>query len=162
MNFKFLSVTALQIIGLGLLPSAALSASITDTTKFTGTVPGSCNYVSGTSQTVNLTYASANEATFTGTSADITISCNFATKLTLGQVTPKGGGNPATTTDSAKLYKDGATSALVSSSNSAASSATDASNTPNQNFKVKIELTSTGAKTVGAYEYTVVLTTLSA
>lgn len=160
MNFKRFSVTALQLIGLGLLPSAAL-ADITDTTKFTGSVPGSCTYVSGKTQTVSLTYATANNGTLSGTSNDITVSCNFATKLTLGQVTPKGGGNPATTSDTASLFVGSSSSALMTSSHSAASSATDAGNTPNQNFTVKIGLSSTGASTVGAYEYTVVLTTLS-
>ena len=39
MNFKRLSLVAVQAIGLGLMPAAAL-ADITDTTTFTGTVPG--------------------------------------------------------------------------------------------------------------------------
>ena len=160
MNFKRLSLTALQVIGLGLLPSAAL-ADITDTTKFTGTVPGSCTYVSGQTQTVSMSYSTANNGSFSGTSNDITVSCNYATKLTLGQVTPKGGGNPATTADTASLFVGSSESALMTSSTSAASSATDAGNTPNQNFTVKIGLASTGASAVGAYEYTVVLTTLS-
>ena len=161
MNFKRFSVTALQVIGLGLLPSAAL-ADITDTTKFTGSVPGSCTYVSGKTQTVSLTYGTENNGSFSGTSNDITVSCNFATKLTLGQVTPKaGGGNPATTADTASLFVGSSSSALVTSSHSAASAATEAGNTPNQNFTVRIGLSSTGADTVGAYEYTVVLTTLS-
>lgn len=161
MNFKRFSITALQAIGLGLLPSAAL-ADITDTTTFTGSVPGSCNYVSGTSQDVALSYSSENNGTFTGESNAITISCNFATKLTLGQVTPQSGGNPATTTDTASSFVGSAESALMTSSNSASSAATDAGNTPNQNFTVKIGLNSTGASAVGDYEYTVILTTLSA
>ena len=161
MNFKRLSITALQVIGLGLLPSTSLAADITDTTKFTGTVPGTCTYVSGKTQTVSLAYGTANNGSFSGTSNDITVSCNYATKVTLGQVTPKGGGNPATTADTASLFVGSSSSALMTSSHSAASAATDAGNTPNQNFTVKIGLASTGASTVGDYEYTVVLTTLS-
>ena len=162
MNFKRFSVTALQLVGLGLLPAAAL-ADVNQTTTFKGAVPGSCSYVSGQNQNnVGLTYSAANNGTLSGTSEDITISCNFATKLTLGQVTPKSGGNPATTTDTASLFVGSSSSALMTSSHSAASSATDAGNTPNQNFTVKIGLNSTGATTVGDYEYTVVLTTLSA
>tara|TARA_B100001093_G_scaffold510856_1_gene577546 strand:+ start:118 stop:603 length:486 start_codon:yes stop_codon:yes gene_type:complete len=160
MNFKRFSVTALQVIGLGLLPSAAL-ADITDTTTFTGTVPGTCTYTNGTNQDVALAYSSASSGTFTGESNNITISCNFATELTLGQVTPKSGDNPADTTDLASLFVGDSSSALMTSSESAASSATEAGNTPNTPFTVKIGLSSTGADTVGAYEYTVVLTTLS-
>tara|TARA_B100000674_G_scaffold257701_1_gene212539 strand:+ start:297 stop:788 length:492 start_codon:yes stop_codon:yes gene_type:complete len=161
MNFKRFSITALQVVGLGLLPTAVL-ADVNQTTKFKGAVPGSCSYVSGQNQqNVALTYASENNGTLSGTSADITISCNFATKLTLGKVTPKEGGNPATTTDTASLFVGSNSSALMTSSNSAASEATDANNTPNQDFTVKIGLNSTGATKVGDYEYTVMLTTLS-
>ena len=161
MNFKRFSITALQVVGLGLLPTAVL-ADVNQTTTFKGAVPGSCSYVSGQNQNnVALTYASGNNGTLSGESADITISCNFATKLTLGKVTPKQGGNPATTTDTASLFVGSSESALMTSSNSAASAATDAGNTPNQNFTVKIGLNSIGATAVGDYEYTVVLTTLS-
>ena len=156
MNFKRLSLVAVQAIGLGLMPAAALAADITDTTTFTGTVPGTCTYASGTSQTVAMTYSAADSGTFTGTTTNIGINCNFATKVTLGAVTA--GINPATTTNTAKLYKG---SSVIATSGEAASSQVDLGNIAGGTENVTIELTSTGASVVGAYSYTVVLTTLS-
>ena len=158
MNFKrlCLSLVAVQAIGLGLMPAAALAADITDTTTFTGTVPGTCTYASGATQSVAMTYSSADSGTFTGTTTNIGINCNFATKVTLGAVTA--GSNPATTTNTAKLYQG---SSVIATSGEAASSQVDLGNIAGATENVTIELTSTGASVVGAYSYTVVLTTLS-
>ena len=158
MNFKRLSLVAVQAIGLGLMPAAAL-ADITDTTTFTGTVPGTCTYASGATQSVAMSYSSADSGTFTGTTTNIGINCNFATKVTLGAVTPKGS-NPKATTNTAKLKNDD--SSVIATSGEGASSQVDLGNSAGATENVTIELTSTGASTVGAYEYTVVLTTLSA
>lgn len=155
MNFKRLSLVAVQAIGLGLMPAAAL-ADITDTTTFTGTVPGSCSYASGTSQTVAMSYSADDDGTFTGASDNISISCNFETTVTLGAVTP--GSNPATTTDTATLKKGSST---LATSSEGPSSAVSLGNTGGSPENVTIELTSTGANVVGDYSYTVVLTTLS-
>ena len=58
MNFKRFGITTLQVVGLGLLPTAVL-ADVNQTTTFKGAVPGSCSYVSGQNQNnVALTYAS--------------------------------------------------------------------------------------------------------
>ena len=156
MNFKRLSLVAVQAIGLGLMPGAALAA-ITDTTTFTGTVPGTCTYASG-AQAIAMSYSAADSGTFTGTTSNIGINCNFATKVTLGAVTPKGS-NPKATTNTAKLKKG---SSVIATSGDSASSQVDLLNSAGVKQDVTIELTSTGASTVGAYEYTVVLTTLSA
>ena len=158
MNFKRFGITALQVVGLGLMPSAAL-ADITDTTTFTGAVPGTCTLVSGGTQTVNLTYSSANSGTLAGESANMTYNCNFETKFTLGQVNQVA--VATSTTDTATLKASNG-STITTSTNSAASSATDFANPLNTNFTVTIGLTSTGASVVGDYTYTVVLTTLSA
>ena len=157
MNFKRLSLVALQAIGLGLMPAAAL-ADITDTTTFTGAVPGACIYSSGTSQTVAMSYSASGGGTFTGTTADIGISCNYVTKVTLGKVTANGS-NPAVTVNTALLKKGDST---VATSGAEASAETNLANTANVVDKVTIQLTSTGANVVGSYSYTVVLTTLSA
>ena len=159
MNFKrlCLSLVAVQAIGLGLMPAAALAADITDTTTFTGTVPGTCTYASGATQSVAMSYSSADSGTFTGTTTNIGINCNFATKVTLGGVTANGS-NPKTTTNSAKLKKG---SSVIATSGEAASSQVDLGNIAGATENVTIELTSTGASVVGAYSYTVVLTTLS-
>ena len=156
MNFIRLSLVAVQAIGLGLMPAAAL-ADITDTTTFTGTVPGTCTYASGATQSVAMSYSSADSGTFTGTTTNIGIYCNFATKVTLGAVTPKGA-NPKATTNTAKLKKG---SSVLATSGEGASSQVDLGNSAGATENVTIELTSTGASTVGAYEYTVVLTTMS-
>jgi hypothetical protein len=164
MNFKRLSLVAVQAIGLGLMPAAALAVmpaaaladNITDTTTFTGTVPGSCTYASGTSQTVEMAYSAADSGTFTGASGNISISCNFETTVTLGAVTA--GSNPAATTNTATLKKGSST---LATSGEDASSAVSLGNTGGSPENVTIELTSTGASVVGAYSYTVVLTTLS-
>lgn len=159
MNFKRFGITALQVVGLGLMPSAALSAPITDTTTFTGEVPGVCTLVSGDTQTVNLAYSTANSGTLSGESANMTYNCNFETTFTLGQVTQVA--VATSTTDLATLKaSDGST--ITTITNSAASSATAFANPINTNFNVTINLTSTGASVVGDYTYTVVLTTLSA
>ena len=159
MNFKRLSITALQVVGLGFLPTAALAENITDTTTFTGTVPGSCTYGSGTSQTVAMEYSTANSGTFTGRSENLAINCNYVATFTLGAVTANGS-NPAETSNQASIYAGDGTSAIATSGSSA-SSETSLGNTANQTFNVQIGLSATGASAVGNYSYTVVLTTLS-
>ena len=156
MNFKRLSLVAVQAIGLGLMPAAAL-ADITDTTTFTGTVPGSCTYASGTSQTVAMSYSSDDNGTFTGESENIGINCNYATSVTLGAVT-ENGSNPATTTNTALLKQGGST---IATSGEGASSTVSLDNSNGVTENVTIDLTATGASATGDYSYTVVLTTLS-
>ena len=148
----------MQVVGLGLMPSAAL-ADITDTTTFTGAVPGTCTLVSGGTQTVNLTYSTENGGTLSGESANMTYNCNFETKFTLGQVSQDA--VQTSTSDTATL-KDSTGATITTSTNSAASAQTDFANPLNTNFTVTIGLTSTGASAVGNYQYSVVLTTLSA
>ena len=157
MNFKRLSLVAVQAIGLGLMPAAAL-ADITDTTTFTGAVPVACFYSLGTgSETVTMSYSATDGGTFTGTTANIGISCNSVTSVTLGAVTANGS-NPAETFNTALLKKGAST---IATSGDAASGTVSLANTANAVENVTIELTSTGANVVGDYSYTVVLTTLS-
>ena len=154
MNFKRLSLVAVQAIGLGLMPAAAL-ADITDTTTFTGTVPGTCNYASGTSQTVEMSY-SADDEVISGESENIGINCNYAASVSLGAVTP--GSNPATTSNTANLNQSGDP---IATSGEGASSTVSLGNTNGVTENVTIDLTATGASAIGDYSYTVVLTTLS-
>ena len=154
MNFKRLSLVAVQAIGLGLMPAAAL-ADITDTTTFTGIVPGSCTYASGSGQTVAMDYSADDSGTFTGESSDIGINCNFVTEVSLSAVVADGS-NPATTTNTAVLKKGGAT---ITTAGAAEPVSLGNSNGVTEN--VTIELTSTGASEVGNYSYTVILTTIS-
>ena len=156
MNFRRFSVFLLQAVGFSLMPTAAL-ANISDTTTFTGSVPGSCTYSSGTSQTVTMSYSTSNNGTFTGTSENIGISCNFATSVTLGAVTADSG-NPTETSNTATLTFNGST---VVTSGSSPSAETALNNTPGSPANVTISLEAQNANTVGAYSYTVTLTTLS-
>ena len=159
MKFKRLGITALQVVGLGLLPSAALADNITDTTTFTGVVPGVCTFGSGTSQTVSLSYATDNNGTFTGRSSNIAINCNYVANFTLGAVEANSN-NPSTTSNTASIFNGTATSAIVTSGGSA-SAQTSLGNTANQTFNAQIGLSATGASGVGNYSYTVLLTVLS-
>ena len=159
MKFKRLGITALQVVGLGLLPSAALAENITDTTTFTGVVPGVCTFGSGTSQTVTLEYGTSNGGTFTGRSGNIAIDCNYVATFTLGAVTANGA-NPSETSNTASIFNGAGTSAIVTSGGSA-SAQTSLGNTANQTFNAQIGLEATGASGVGNYSYTVVLTVLS-
>ena len=159
MNFKRLGITALQVVGLGLLPSAALAENITDTTTFTGVVPGVCTFGSGTSQTVTLSYSTSNSGTFTGRSGNIAIDCNYVANFTLGAVQANSG-NPSETSNTASIFNGTGTSAIATSGGSA-SAQTSLANTANQTFNAQIGLTATGASGVGNYSYTVVLTVLS-
>ncbi|WP_041426416.1 hypothetical protein [Synechococcus sp. CC9311] len=155
MNFKRLSLASISVIGLGLMPAAAL-ADITDTTTFNGTVPGTCSYLSGTSQDVAMTYSTDNNGTLTGTSENIAISCNFETDVALSAVTQV---DVATSTeDTATLLLGGS---VIATSGEGASGSVDLGNTPGSTANVQIKLDATGASTVGNYQYTVVLTTLS-
>ena len=157
MNFKRISLAALQAVGFGLMPASAL-AQITDTTTFTGQVPGTCTYTSGTSQTIEMSYSAENNGTFTGQTQDLTISCNFETSVTLGAV--NAGANPTETNNTASLFVGGSGDALVTSGVSA-SAETSLGNSPGVATNVQIGLEVLGASTVGDYSYTVVLTTLS-
>ena len=157
MNFKRLSLVAVQAIGLGLMPAAALADNITNTTTFTGAVPGACFYSNGNSQAVIMSYSAPGGGTFTGATGNIGISCNYVTSVTLGAVTANGS-NPANTVNTALLKKGGST---IATSGEAASETVSLANTANVIDNVTIELTSTGANVVGDYSYTVVLTTLS-
>ena len=159
MKFKRLGITALQVVGLGLLPSAALADNITDTTTFTGVVPGVCTFGSGTSQTVSLSYATDNNGTFTGRSSNIAINCNYVANFTLGAVEANSN-NPSNTSNTASIFNGTGTSAIVTSGGSA-SAQTSLGNTANQTFNAQIGLSATGASGVGSYSYTVLLTVLS-
>ena len=104
-------------------------------------------------------YSSSGGGTFTGRSANLTINCNYVATFTLGKVTA-GGSNPAETFNTASIYAGDSSSHIVTSG-ATASAQTSLGNTADQPYNVQIGLSATGASSVGAYSYTVVLTTLS-
>ena len=156
MNFKRISIAAIPAIGLGLMPAAAFAQSITDTTTFNGTVPGTCTYLSGTSQDVAMTYSTADNGTLSGTSENIAISCNFETSVSLSAVNEVD--VEVSTENTATLLFGGSE---IVTSGEGASDSVSLGNSPGSTANVQIKLDATGASTVGTYQYTVVLTTLS-
>lgn len=157
MNFRRLSIATLQVLGLGLMPAAALST--TDTTTFTATVPGACTYTyeNGQNEDVTMTYDQSNN-TLSGESSGLSINCNFAASATLGQVTTVNEPVGLSTTAAAAL-KSGESS-VITSSKSAGSVSTSLDNSPGVDKAFTVSLDVAGATAQGSYEYTVVLTVL--
>ncbi|MDA7433164.1 hypothetical protein N8501_00680 [Synechococcus sp. AH-601-N10] len=158
MNFKRLSIATLQALGLGLMPAAALAT--TDTTTFTGTVPGSCTYTygNGANEFVAMSY-NAGDNTLSGESSGITVNCNFAASATLGQVTTVIEPVGVTTTAAAALVGSDEVD-IITSSDSAGSSSTLLGNTAGDDSSFTVTLDVDGATVQGTYEYSVLLTVL--
>ena len=157
MNLKRISIAAIPAIGLGLMPAAAF-AQITQDTTFTGSVPGNCSYTTTAQDSVALTYGTADNGTLSGESNNIGIQCNFANTDVQLSAVEADDGNPASTTNTARLLdSDGE---LLTFSGEGSSEAVELGNSANATENVTIELTSTGASAPGSYEYTVTLTTL--
>ncbi len=155
MNLQRISIAAIQAIGLGLLPAAALAATINDTTTFVGTVPGTCSYSGGSSQTVPMDYNAAFNGSFNGVSQPISISCNTGADVSLSAVTP-GNSNPTTTSNLATLKNSAGQ--ILTESGSEESEKADLSNSAGTNT-VTITLDVGDASIPGNYSYEVVLTT---
>ena len=158
MNFKRLSLVAVQAIGLGLLPTAAFGA--TDTTFFQGTVPGSCTITGATSSgsPATLAYTSADGGTLSGQTASIGINCNVANvNATLSAVDQTG--NPTETTNTVTL-ENASEVVLITNNTTSTSAATAIGNANGSTSNYQISLVAAGATVPGTYNYQVVLTTL--
>ena len=157
MNFKRLSLVAVQAIGLGLLPTAAFGA--TDTTFFQGTVPGSCTITGATTSgsPASLTYSTDAGGTLSGETATIGINCNVANvNATLSGVVQSG--NPTETSNTAILKNASGADVITSTVSTSASTAIGNTNGSTSNYTVS--LAAAGATVPGTYNYSVVLTTL--
>lgn len=159
MNFKRLSLVAVQAIGLGLLPTAAFAA--TQSSVFQGTVPASCTITGVNSVTpVDLDYSTDEGGELSGETANIVVNCNAINiTATLGPVLAAGG-NPAVTTNTAALIDSSESAIIINSSTSADSAPTSLANAANADTNFTVSMTATGANVPGAYAYSVVLTTL--
>ena len=157
MNFKRFSITALQVIGLGLLPTAAL-ANTTNTVTYTATVPGSCEftYANGQDETVTLSYDQANER-LTGSSGAIGITCNYNASATLSAVDDK---NSPVEGETFTLALNNGSSDVISTDGASASGSTSLGLTNGVATSFTMDLTVDGATDMGTYEYEVVLTVL--
>ena len=157
MNFKRFSITALQVIGLGLLPTAAL-ANTTNTVTYSATVPGSCDftYANGQDETVTLSYDQANER-LTGSSGAIGITCNYNASATLSAVDDK---NSPVDGETFTLALNNGSSDVISTDGTSASSSTSLGLTNGVAKSFTMDLTVDGATDMGTYEYEVVLTVL--
>lgn len=157
MNFKRLSLVAVQAIGLGLLPTAAFGA--TDTTFFQGTVPGSCTITGATtsSSPASLTYSTDAGGTLSGETATIGINCNIANvNATLSGVDQSG--NPTELSATAILKNASGEDVITSAVSTSAATAIGNANGSTSNYTVS--LAATGANVPGTYTFSVVLTTL--
>ena len=158
MNFKRLSLVAVQAIALGLLPTAAFAT--TDTTFFQGTVPGSCTITGATSSSspAALTYSTDANGTLSGTTDEIGINCNSANvSATLSAVDQAG--NPTETSATAILLNS-SEAAVITNSTTSTSAATAIGNANGSTSDYFISLDATGASVPGTYNFSVVLTTL--
>ena len=158
MNFKRLSLVAVQAIGLGLLPSAAFAA--TDTTFFQGTVPGSCTITGATSSgsPQTLAYSTAAGGTLSGVTNEIGVNCNVAdVNATLSAVDQTG--NPTGTSATAILLNS-SEAPVITNSTTSTSAATAIGNANGSTSDYFISLDATGASVPGTYNFSVVLTTL--
>ena len=159
MNFKRFSITALQVVGLGLMPSAAL-ANTTNTVLYTATVPGNCtfNYANGQNETVALSYDQAQER-LSGSTGTIGINCNYNASATLSEVTDV---NSPVTGETFALALNNGSSDVISTDGTSASSTTSLGLTNGVTTNFTMDLTVDGATDLGTYEYRVVLTVLDA
>jgi len=157
MNFKRFSITALQVIGLGLLPTAAL-ANTTNTVTYSATVPGNCTftYANGQDETVTLSYDQGEE-TLTGSTGAIGITCNYNASATLSAVDDK---NSPVEGETFTLALNNGSTDVISTDGASASSATSLGLTNGVETSFTMDLTVDGATDLGTYEYEVVLTVL--
>ena len=155
-----LSLVAIGHIGFMLSPSAAIAQLATDTTTFTGTVPGTCTIGGDSSSTVTM---AVNNGTLTGETGNITVNSNVLANVTISNLVATNnftGANTAVPT---------ATLTAVAS-NTAVTAAIGNDSNPiqliNQNdldtaVNVKIGMSVANANAPGVYEYTVLLSCLA-
>lgn len=157
MNFKRFSITALQVIGLGLLPTTAL-ANTTNTVTYSATVPGNCTftYANGQDETVTLSYDQGNER-LTGSSGAIGITCNYNASATLSAVADN---NSPVDGETFTLALNNGSSDVISTDGTSASGSTSLGLTNGVATSFTMDLTVDGATDMGTYEYEVVLTVL--
>jgi len=159
-RLRMLSLVAIGHIGFMLSPSAAIAQLATDTTTFTGTVPGTCAIGGDTSSTVTM---AVNNGTLTGETGGMTITSNVLANVTISSLVATNnftGSNSATPT---------ATLTAIASNQSVTAAIGNDSNPIeliNQNdldnaVSVKIGMEVTDANAPGVYEYTVLLSCLA-
>jgi len=159
-RLRILSLVAIGHIGFSLLPSAALAQLATDTTTFTGTVPGTCTIGGDSSSTVTM---DVNNGTLTGVTGNITVNSNVLADVTIGDLVATNnftGSNGAVPT---------ATLTAVASNTQVTASIGNDSNVINlidqndlsSDVNVTIAMAVTDADAPGVYEYTVVLSCLA-
>ena len=159
MNFKRFSITALQVLGLGLMPSAAL-ANTTNEVTYSATVPGNCTftYANGQNETVALSYNQSQER-LSGSTGAIGITCNYNASATLSEVTDV---NSPVTGETFTLALNNGSSDVIATDGTSASSTTSLGLTNGVTTSFTMDLTVDGATDLGTYEYRVVLTVLDA
>ena len=157
-RLRVLSLVALGHIGFGLFPSAAVAQLATDTTTFTGTVPGTCTIGNGT-QNVNMSYANN---TLSAETANITINSNVLANLTIGTVTEVAKATGSNPTATASLIDTAGNQQTVTATVGNDSNPMQFINNgmTGANHTIKIGMSVADANIPGTYTYTVVLSCL--
>ena len=155
-----LSLVAIGHIGFMLSPSAAIAQLATDTTTFTGTVPGTCTIGGDSSSTVTM---AVNNGTLTGETGNITVNSNVLANVTISNLVATNnftGANSATPT--ATLTAVGSNTSVTAGINSNSNAIELINqNDLDTNVNVKIGMSVSGANAPGVYEYTVLLSCLA-
>ena len=158
-RLRILSLVAIGHIGFSLFPSAALAQTLaTDTTTFTGTVPGSCTISNGT-QNVNMSYANN---TLSAETTNITINSNVLANLTIGTVTEVAKANGSSPTATASLIDTAGNQQTVTATVGNDSNPMQFINNgmTGADHTIKIGMSVADANIPGTYTYTVVLSCL--
>ena len=157
-RLRILSLVAIGHIGFALAPSAAVAQLATDTTTFTGTVPGACTISNG-GQNKTMAF---NNNTLAAETDPITINSNVLANLTIGTLTEVAKANGSNPTATATLTDLGGNQQAVTATVGNNSNAMQFINNgmTNANHTVKIGLSVANANIPGTYTYTVVLSCL--
>ena len=157
MNYKRFGITALQVLGLGIMPAGAL-ANTTSNVTYQATVPGNCVVVfaNDADETVTLSYDQANER-LTGSTGTIGVTCNYNASATLSAVTDV---NSPVNGETFALALNNGSSDVISTDGTSASNSTSLGLTNGVGTNFTMDLTVDGATDFGSYEYLVTLTIL--
>lgn len=148
------------VLGIAIAMPAAVQAQLaSQTTTFSGDVPGTCQFDLGANQNVSM---SPSGATLSGTSSNIGILANGSVNVALADVTMTA--NPANTTPAPTATLNnvtGGAAVLGTATPGNNMGSTALNNSSNQSHNVTIGMAVTGATLPGTYTTTVVLQCLT-
>ena len=151
---------SLPVLGIAVaMPTSAQANLASQTTTFSGDVPGTCSFPAGSGQSVTMLPSGA---TLSGTSTAITVRANGSVNLSLSALTFTANPNGTTPTATATLNNvTGGASVLGTATVGTDMASTALNNTANQDHDVTIGMAVAQATEPGTYTTTVVLTCLT-